>query len=396
MVSVLRQTQSGRRGGANASRLRDHNERRILSDLRLNGPQAGATLAKTLGISAQTASVILRDLDEQGMVTRLPPVRGKVGKPQSPYALAADGVQAYGLRIGRRQADMMLVDFLGAPLDRRSVQYAYPTPDIINGFAASALSDLRPVRSDRCAGIGVAVPFELWNWLEGLGAPREKADLWRDYIFEDAFSTFTDLPLYLANDANLAANGEITFGLGSTLRNFSYFYVGSFVGGAVVLDGQVFHGARGNAGAFGSIPTGDVSTPGHQLISRASLFRLEQVLMRKTGTAANLRGSPDTWRAHPAEVSDWLDGAARALASAMVSVAAVLDVSDVVLDGVFPANVRREAVRRVSDVLQSIDTQGIFEINLHEGRLGAESGVLGAAYQPILASVLGDSKVLRV
>ena len=383
----------GAASATKASNLRDHNERSLLTLLRMRGPTAGAMVSRALGVSAQTASVILRSLEDQGLVTRLSPIKGKVGKPLVPYALNRDGAYSYGLRLGRRSADIALVNFVGDVVWKDDIQYPYPTPDTVAAFVSRSIraaGDAGYPTEDKVAGLGIATPFELWNWLEGLGAPKEEADLWRDHRFETAFAEFTSLKVHVRNDVNLAANGELTFGLGREMRSFGYFYLGAFVGGAVVLHGRVFHGARGNAGAFGSIPTGDINKPGHQLIDQASIYRLEQALAKKSGRPVNLRSDTDLWSAHEVEVDTWLGQAASALGKAALSVAAVLDVSDFVLDGVFPAAVRAKATAAVSKAIDRIDQQGLHPVRIYEGTLGPASGVMGAAYLPILETHLLD------
>lgn len=381
----------GPQTGTNATFVRDHNERSFLTLLRTQGPMAGASVAKAVGVSAQTASVILRSLEDRGLVEKHSPVKGKVGKPQVPYGLCAEGAYSIGFRLGRRRADITLLNFLGDVIWDTSLQYPYPTPETINHFVSGALDSITSEghcpEPERIVGIGVAAPFELWNWLEGLGAPKEKADLWRDLHFVDAFADFTDLPVFVGNDVNLSAGGELTFGIGQSLDSFGYFYMGAFIGGAVVIDGQVFHGARGNAGAFGSMPTGDIRKPNHQLIAEASIYRLEQQLSAKRGRRVNLRSDPELWAEHEDDVAAWLEEAATGMAKAIVNVAAVLDMSNFVVDGVFPATVRNQSVTLINRALDLIDQQGLFDVRVHEGTLGHASGVRGAGYQPILKTL---------
>nr|WP_284438332.1 ROK family transcriptional regulator [Thalassococcus arenae] len=363
----------------------------MLTLLRNMGPSSGASIAKGLGVSAQTASVILRSLEESGFVERLDPVKGKVGKPQVPYALRADGAYSVGLRLGRRSAELTLVNLLGEPVWDSVIRYPYPTPIAIDDFVRDGLDEIAGAGHcpdmTRVAGIGVAAPFELWNWLEGLGAPKDSADLWRDHAFEDAFAAFTDLPVFVGNDVNLAAAGEVMFGVGRDLTDFAYFYLGAFVGGAVVLDGRVMQGGRGNAGAFGSIPVGDTGRPDHQLIHQASIYRLERQMAAALGRPVNLRAEERLWFDRETEVRAWLETAATGLAQAIVAVAAVLDVSDVVLDGVLPPVFRTRARAMVEAEIARIDQQGLNAIRVHEGCLGERSGALGAAYQPILVRI---------
>jgi glucokinase len=58
-------------------------------------------------------------------------------------------------------------------------------------------------------------------------------------------------PVYLLNDARLAALGELDFGLGRHYQNFLYFTLGTGIGGAVVLQGHLQLGKIGAAGELG-------------------------------------------------------------------------------------------------------------------------------------------------
>lgn len=60
-------------------------------------------------------------------------------------------------------------------------------------------------------------------------------------------------PAYLDNDANAAALGEHRFGAGRGIDNMVYLTISTGVGGGVILDGQLRHGADGNAGELGHL-----------------------------------------------------------------------------------------------------------------------------------------------
>ena len=61
-------------------------------------------------------------------------MRGKVGKPKVPMALNPDGVYSFGLKIGRRSAELILMDFVGSVRATKREAYKYPTPDGIRRF----------------------------------------------------------------------------------------------------------------------------------------------------------------------------------------------------------------------------------------------------------------------
>ncbi len=64
-------------------------------------------------------------------------------------------------------------------------------------------------------------------------------------------------------------------------RDFIYFYIGAFAGGGVVLNGSLYSGQSGNAGALGSMPVPGPAGKPTQLIDVASIAILEQALNAK-------------------------------------------------------------------------------------------------------------------
>ena len=153
------------RGGANQSRVRDHNERLVLSLVRRHINLSKAEIAKRTGLSAQTISVIMRALESDGLLLRGEPQRGKVGQPSIPMRLDPAGVYSIGLKIGRRSADIVLIDFLGQELQSRAIAFDYPTPAILFEFANDGIKALisgLPAES-RSRVAGVVKPAAVWQ-----------------------------------------------------------------------------------------------------------------------------------------------------------------------------------------------------------------------------------------
>ena len=72
--------------GTNQSGMRDHNERLVLSLVRRHGSLAKSDIARMTRLSAQTVSVIMRELEDDGLLLREEPVRGKIGQPSIPMS----------------------------------------------------------------------------------------------------------------------------------------------------------------------------------------------------------------------------------------------------------------------------------------------------------------------
>ena len=380
--------------GSNQSGMRAHNERLVLSLVRQQGALAKSDIARITGLSAQTVSVIMRSLESDGLLVRGEPIRGRIGQPSVPMSLAADGAFFLGLKIGRRSADLMLVDFVGKVRGMHRRTYGYPTPGTIVAFVAEALPGLirslpEPVR-DRVSGMGVAMPFQLWNWVQAVGAPQEEMDEWRNRDIQAELAAATGLPVYVQNDATSACGAELVFGSGERPRDFLYFYFGYFIGGGLVLNGQLFLGRSGNAAGVGPLPMPGAGSATPRLFDLASMSALARAMDAAGEESSQLWENPDQWQVSEPLLQDWIDRAAQGLALATLSAASLLELEAVMIDGWMPPVIRARITEATRLALARLDLSGITPLTVREGTVGPMARSLGAAAIPLSQRYLID------
>ncbi|MEL6203192.1 MAG: ROK family transcriptional regulator [Pseudomonadota bacterium] len=370
--------------GANQSGVRAHNERLVLSQLRMRGSLSKAEIARVTGLSAQTISVIVRNLEAEELIKRQNVTRGRVGQPSTPMALNPDGAFSIGLRIGRRSADLALMNLVGDLRQIIKITYAYPTPSHILSFLDDQLVRLLSmVDKSRVLGIGIAAPFELYNWLDRLGAPQDQMAAWRNYDLAADVSAHTGLSTILVNDATCACVAEHASGGGLTYDDFAYFFIGSFVGGGIVMNGKVQTGPTGNAGAFGPLPSATKADPEAQLIDTASLYFLEADIAASGMDPLKMWEQTDNWDLYEPLVSGWIARTAPAIARAALTVCTVIDFPIVIIDGAFPNSVRADLTNSVRRAIDHLNSDGIVVPEIVEGEAGADARIAGAARLPI-------------
>lgn len=378
--------------GVNQRGIRDHNERLILSILQRHRAVPAADLARRTGLSKPTVSTILRNLEEDGLIRRGDPVRGKVGKPSIPIELEPDGVLSVGLKIGRRSADLLLLDLSGRVRSQLHRTYDYPMPDAVFGFLREGLETLLegiPARlKNRVCGVGIGTPFELWKWHDLVGLAAERFRSWKDIDFAAEVSTFSDLPVFVVNDATAACHAEHLYGCGNEFRDYAYFFIGSFVGGGVVLNGTVFEGNQGNAGALGSMRSTGPLGEAQQLIDVASIHLLEARLTESGIDPSVIWQQPQDWSGLSRHVEPWIGQTAQELAKASLSICSVIDFEAVLIDGAFPPEVRDQLVERTRRYLVNQDKRGLIEPRIEAGGIGHNARGIGAASSPIFSQFL--------
>ncbi len=385
--------------GSNHVGMRQFNERVVLQAIRLNGSLPKADLARLTGLTAQTIGLITTRLEEDDLIIKHERVRGRIGQPSIPLALNPDGAFSIGIKIGRRSADWLLVDFTGRVRQRQSLDYAFPdTTTLLPAIAQhmnTMLEALGPLKN-RLVGIGVAAPFQLGGWHRMLGLSEAQSHDWNQIDLRAQVQAMTDVPVSFAKDTSAACVAELVVGRGRDLKNFLYLFVDTFVGGGLVINSHLHGGLHGNAGAVASLPMRLASkissdpTPPDQLISHASLWELERRL-----DALGLdphAAYDDRALAEPQETETlaWVAQAANALAHSVVSGTAFLDIDAVVIDGSFSRALLGRLIAATQAALQYYNWEGLWHAHVIAGNVGPDARALGGALMPLHANFAPD------
>ncbi len=376
-------------GGTNQSGLRDQNARLVLSYIRRHGAMASAEIARRSGLSAQTVSNIVRALEADGLLRREAAVKGRVGKPSVPVALNPKGVYGLGLSIGRRTLEMVLVDFNGRQIDSDVISYGFPARsevfEFVRGHASSILKR-NGVPKNKVAGLGIARPNRIWEWLEFVNAPDGAMEDWKTLDLEKELSELSGLNTFLENDATAACVAEHLLGRGHDLHDFAYIFLGSFVGGGLVLNGKVVSGRTHNAAAFGPLPVPDGKGGTVQLLDVASLHVLESALERAGADSNALRLEDTSWEAFEPTLTEWIEITGRNLAIASAAITSVVEVEAILVAGAFPNEVRARITERINEAFSHLNITGIEKPQIESATVGRRARSIGAALLPIHAS----------
>jgi len=382
--------------GTNQSGMRDYNERLVMALIRKSGGLSKTDIAKQTGLSLQTTSVIMRGLEAEGFLKKGPPIRGKVGQPSVPMFINEEGAYFFGLKIGRRSVDLILIDFLGQIIRSERRTYDHPTPQTVLSFTTQAINtiiDSLPLaQSSRIAGCGIAMPGQLWNWAQILEIAQEEMDQWKDIDVKSHLEAHYPFPIYMQNDTTAACGAELTFGTPQPFHTFLYIYIGFFIGGGLVLNGSLHTGSTGNAGAIGSMPIPHAHNKNNQLINMASIASLEQKLKRTGYDTTTLWTLPDledaTWRDEAwqidfAPLHRWMSEVSDSIAYALTASLAVFDFEGIVIDGWFPNKIRQTLVSEIQAKFETQNTMGLNAPHILEGSIGHNARALGAASLPL-------------
>lgn len=384
--------------GANLGGASAHNRRVIIDTLRLNGALSRAELARATHLTPQTVSNIVAELCETGFVSAGEPVRSGRGQPAVPYGLVANGAFAIGLHIDRHYIRAVATNLLGEPLTREGWVLPGREPEegigAVLGLLAKTRADLvalAPEAEDRLVGLGIAMPGPF-------GIVRDREDpwmmaKWQSYPLLETVAAQMGLPVRILNDATAATVAEKLTGAAHGLTDLVYIFLGYGLGAGIMINGDLYDGAHGNAGELGEMlmrapglggldvaPTRE-PTPIEHDASLASLARTigladDTELLLEQIEAALAAGDP--------RLLGWLDISAKQLRRSVQIIESLFDPQTVILGGLAPPALMEQLAARMMPLLPSVaDRPGRTLPRLKLGAAGPFAVAIGAAAEPI-------------
>lgn len=160
-----------------------------------------------------------------------------------------------GVDIGGTGTKIGIVDARGDILarDEGIATGAYPTFDSFVDAMSEVVKRLVKATGSEgmIRGIGVGAPdsnFYTGNIEHAFNLP------WKGVLpLADMLSERCGIPVYVTNDANAAAIGEMTYGTAKGMKNFIVITLGTGVGSGIVINGQLVYGCDGFAGELGHV-----------------------------------------------------------------------------------------------------------------------------------------------
>lgn len=222
--------------GLNSGSVRSYNERLVLSLLLQNDAVTRVEMGERTGLSAQTISVLVRSLEQEGLVSRGEAQKGRVGPPTVPLALNSEGAFSIGVSVGPKRTEVVLIDLGG----KIRFHEWLPNPDAREGNHSKFLSIIRRAvgmvpENDRprLAGIGLALPRD--HQSETVEEEFFKA-------LQAEIESQIEVPVFVQNDIAAAASGESLFGVAKQMSDYMYFYLGNRLHGRLVLNHRIHKG----------------------------------------------------------------------------------------------------------------------------------------------------------
>jgi glucokinase-like ROK family protein len=238
----------------------------ILDQLRQNAPLSRAALAEKTGLNKTTVSSLVSELIDQQLVCEIGLESVGIGRPSVQLTLNPKAGFVVSAEIGVDFISIIATDFTPHTIYqlKKTIDPNQDQQEIIHqvlvllrqvvahcrGGSENSSNDGPDHSLDsRLLGLAVGVPG-LVDYATGtiLFAPNLH---WKDAPLGEILRKEYSVPVFVDNEANMAALGEFYFGAAHGYPEVLYISAGVGIGGGLVLDGKVIRGQAGFAGEFG-------------------------------------------------------------------------------------------------------------------------------------------------
>ncbi len=229
------------------------NERLVLSLLRTHGELSQAQLCRLANFNSSTASYITGRLREKGLINERPGSSSKRGAKPTIVSINSQGCYIVAVEINTSRVRVGLFDFLGQLLQSDSPATGGKiTPADIIALTHQTVTHLlqsRNILPDKLLGLGVTI--------SGTVAPNGTVKLsspmgWKNVPLRDMLQQHFETPVSVTG-TRVRLLAEIDLHHDNHFRNVLYLNVANGVGGSVLIDGYLPHGATDRMAELGHV-----------------------------------------------------------------------------------------------------------------------------------------------
>lgn len=236
---------------------------RIFKIIRDEGPLFPADIVRRTSLAKSTVSVYVDRLISVGLVREERQAEGK--RPKLKVAESAGRV--IGVDLGQTHLRVGLCDLEGDVLDSvdEAADLSRAAPEALLGRVVGHARELlsrSELSQASLFGIGFGLPGPV-DYAQGVPVSPPVMPGWDRFPLASVLAREFTCPVFVDNDVNVMALAERDKGAVGAERDFIYIKAGSGIGAGLVVDGEIYRGAKGAAGDIGHIRVGGDETLCH-------------------------------------------------------------------------------------------------------------------------------------
>ncbi|NLL47280.1 MAG: ROK family transcriptional regulator [Firmicutes bacterium] len=224
----------------------------ICQIIRSSEPLSRAEIGRLTGLSKSTVSLHVERLLKLGLVIETTTSSGKRRRLEFNHQAGC----VIAIDLGATSVDVALCDLDANIKDHQSQELLVTDgPEKVMASIMATIDSIlasNSVRSDQLYGIGMGIPGPV-EFSTGFPISPPIMPGWHKYPLREILSKRYRCVVYIDNDVNLMAVGEMKYGAGVGVPNQLFVKVGSGIGAGIILAGTLYRGEDGSAGDIGHI-----------------------------------------------------------------------------------------------------------------------------------------------
>ena len=227
-----------------------HNSRLVLNTIYQHGEISRVQVSRITHLTRTTVSDIVTGFIKAGLVVESGHSRSTGGKPATLLRVAENARLMVGIDLAESEFRGALVNLRGKIINRFHIPVDEHDGDAALELVYVLIEKLLDAAQVPVIGIGVGTP----GLMDPLtGTVHQAINLnWKDLPLADLLLDRFRFPVWIANDCQVAALGEFTFGDVNS-DHLILIKAGRGIGAGIVLGGKLFYGDNAGAGEIGHI-----------------------------------------------------------------------------------------------------------------------------------------------
>jgi glucokinase-like ROK family protein len=230
---------------------KEHNRHLVLRTIYDERQISRADIARATGLTRTTVSDLVAKLMKQELVVEVGYGPSAGGKPPILLSVAHDSHHLVGIDLASDEFRGAVVNLRGQIRHQVNVPLRGRDGDAALSLVYELVGQLISATDSPVLGIGIGTPG-LMDPQDGIVRRAVNLD-WEELPLRALLQQRVGLPVHVANDCQVAALAEFTFGEGRGLDNLALVKIEHGIGAGLILGGQLFHGDTFGAGEIGHV-----------------------------------------------------------------------------------------------------------------------------------------------
>ncbi|WP_312469652.1 ROK family transcriptional regulator [Neobacillus sp.] len=243
--------------------MKKQNKNLVLEIIRNQSPISRMEIAKVIGMSPTSITRIVNELHIQGYVRETELVTSGVGRKAALLDVCDDVLYTIGIELDKLIIKIGIVNYVGEivaweSVEREAFEDYNETLDKVN-LNLKVLIDINRIPTEKIIGIAVGLPG-LIDYKKGVVMVSDQLK-WKNVNLADDLKQLTQFDVIVDNELKMKIVAENFKGMTKDSRNAVLVGIGSGIGSAIILNGEIYRGETNNAGEIGHTvidPTGNV------------------------------------------------------------------------------------------------------------------------------------------